>query len=121
MWQHKTYAFGDYYAIHFHWLDDMSIRKVDRRHFLAWTASTALIGAVRPVFGESNADRVAVLTFDDAVKTQRTIVAPLLKELGFGGTFFISHRWMVPGPDPYADPDQYMTWQDIAELHQMGF
>ncbi len=102
-------------------LDDVSIRKVDRRHFLAWTASTALIGAVRPLFGESNADRVVVLTFDDAVKTQRTTVAPLLKELGFGGTFFISHRWMVPGPDPYAEPDQYMTWQDIAELHQMGF
>jgi len=56
-----------------------------------------------------------VLTFDDAVKTQRTFVAPLLKELGFGASFFVCHQWMV------SDPDHYLTWQEIAEIHQMGF
>ena len=40
-------------------------------------------------------DRVVVLTFDDAVKSHRTFVAPLLKELGFGATFFVTHRWMA--------------------------
>src|SRR5208282_3281769 len=54
-------------------------------------------------------------TFDDAVKTQRTFVAPLLKELGFGASFFVCHRWMVD------DPEHYMTWKEIAEIHQMGF
>ena len=89
---------------------------IDRRHFLAWTASAALFPAIRPVYGAtSNADRIVVLTFDDAVKTHRTEVAPLLKQLGFGATFFVSHRWMVD------DPEHYLTWQEIAEMHQMGF
>jgi peptidoglycan/xylan/chitin deacetylase (PgdA/CDA1 family) len=39
--------------------------------------------------------KVVVLTFDDAVKSHRTFVAPLLKELGFGATFFVTHRWMA--------------------------
>ena len=102
---------------------ETSERNIDRRHFLAWTASIALVGtALRASGAESNGDKIAVLTFDDAVKTGN---GPSLlhssKELGFGATFFVCHRWMVPGQDPYVDPDQYMTWQDIAELHQMGF
>ena len=94
----------------------MSGRNIDRRHFLAWTASATLLGATRRTFGAtSNADRIVVLTFDDAVKTQRTFVAPLLKELGFGASFFVCHAWMV------SDPEHYLTWQEIAEIHQMGF
>jgi peptidoglycan/xylan/chitin deacetylase (PgdA/CDA1 family) len=80
-------------------------RNVDRRHFLAWTASAALFGTTLRTSGaESNADRIVVLSFDDAVKTHRTEVAPLLKQLGFGATFFVSHRWMVD------DPEHYLTW-----------
>jgi peptidoglycan/xylan/chitin deacetylase (PgdA/CDA1 family) len=91
-------------------------RSVDRRYFLGWTASAALFGAIRPVCAaRSSADRIVVLCFDDAVKTHRTEVAPLLKKLGFGATFFVSHRWMVD------DPEHYLTWQEIAEMHQMGF
>jgi peptidoglycan/xylan/chitin deacetylase (PgdA/CDA1 family) len=41
-------------------------------------------------------------------------VAPLLKELGFGATFFVTHRWM-------ADAAHFMTWKEIAEIHGMGF
>jgi peptidoglycan/xylan/chitin deacetylase (PgdA/CDA1 family) len=55
-----------------------------------------------------------VLTFDDAVKSHRTLVAPLLKELGFGATFFVTHRWM-------ADTANFMTWEEIAEIHRLGF
>jgi len=58
--------------------------------------------------------RVVVLTFDDAVKSHRTFVVPLLKELGFGATFFVSHRWM-------DDSVNFMTWAEIAEIHRMGF
>jgi peptidoglycan/xylan/chitin deacetylase (PgdA/CDA1 family) len=89
---------------------------MDRRHFLACTASATLFEATRRAFGAtSDADRIVCLTFDDAVKTHRTFVAPLLKELGFGATFFVSHRWMVD------DPEHYLTWPEIAEIHQMGF
>lgn len=59
-------------------------------------------------------DKLVVLTFDDAVKSHRTFVAPLLKELGFGATFFVTHRWM-------DDKANFMTWQEIAELQGMGF
>jgi len=57
---------------------------------------------------------LVVLTFDDAVKSHRTFVAPLLKELGFGATFFVTHRWM-------NDPTNFMTWEEIGELHELGF
>jgi peptidoglycan/xylan/chitin deacetylase (PgdA/CDA1 family) len=58
--------------------------------------------------------KTVVLTFDDAVKTQLTNVAPLLKELGLHATFFISQRWM-------DDKTNFMTWEDVAKLHAMGF
>lgn len=59
-------------------------------------------------------DKTVVLTLDDAVKSQLTFVAPLLKEYGFGATFFITHRWM-------DDPAHFMSWEDVAELHRLGF
>lgn len=59
-------------------------------------------------------DKTVVLTFDDSVKSHRTYVAPMLKELGFGATFFISHKWM-------DDTENFMSWKDIGELHEMGF
>ena len=58
--------------------------------------------------------KAVVLTFDDAVKTHLTVVAPLLKQLGFRATFFITQKWM-------DDPQYFMTWKEVAELHRMGF
>ncbi|MBI2423982.1 MAG: polysaccharide deacetylase family protein [Candidatus Hydrogenedentes bacterium] len=55
-----------------------------------------------------------VLTFDDAVKSHLTVVAPILKERGFQATFFITHRWM-------EDQEHFLSWDDVAELHKMGF
>ena len=77
-----------------------------RRSFLA--ASAAAAAPAPPP------DKVAVLTFDDAVKSHRAFVAPLLKELGFGATFFVSHGFM-------NIVEHSLTWQEIAEIHQMGF
>lgn len=59
-------------------------------------------------------DKVVVLTFDDAVKSHRTVVAPLLKELGFGATFFITQRWM-------EDREDFLTWEEAGEIHRLGF
>jgi len=59
-------------------------------------------------------DKLVVLSFDDAVKSHRTLVAPLLKELGFGATFFVTHAWM-------NDSTNFMTWEEIGEIHDMGF
>ena len=68
-----------------------------------------LAAAAKPV-----PEKTVVLTFDDAVKSHRTTVGPLLKELGFRATFFVTHRWM-------EDTTHFLSWQDAAELHGMGF
>jgi len=75
---------------------------------LALLAHTAAV-AVEPI-----PDKTVVLTFDDAVKSHRTFVGPLLKDYGFGATFFVSALWM-------SDTENFMSWQDIADLHEMGF
>lgn len=59
-------------------------------------------------------DKTVVLTFDDAVKSHVTFVGPLLKELGLGGTFFITQAWM-------NDPENFLSWEDVAKLNEMGF
>ncbi len=77
-----------------------------RRSFLI-TASAALAACGR-------SERIAVLTFDDAPRSHREFVAPLLAEKGFQATFFVTHRWM-------DDRDNFMTWKQIGEIHEMGF
>lgn len=62
------------------------------------------------------ADKLVVLTFDDAPASQYAIVAPLLKEFGFGGTFFVCE--FQPN---YADSSLYMNWRQIQALDRMGF
>ena len=59
-------------------------------------------------------ERAILLSFDDAVKSHRTFVAPFLRDLGFKGTFFVTHLWM-------NDAANFMTWREIAEIHEMGF
>jgi len=58
--------------------------------------------------------KLVVLTFDDAVTSHLEFVAPLLKEKGFGATFFITHAWM-------EDSANFLTWDDVAEIYKMGF
>jgi peptidoglycan/xylan/chitin deacetylase (PgdA/CDA1 family) len=62
-------------------------------------------------------DRLVVLTFDDAVKSHYTTVAPLLERYGFGATFFVTE---FPQP-PFSDTTRYMTWSQIGDLHRRGF
>jgi len=58
--------------------------------------------------------KTVVLTFDDAVRSHLDVVAPLLKQNGFGATFFISHAWM-------SDQEHFLAWTNVAQLHRMGF
>jgi peptidoglycan/xylan/chitin deacetylase (PgdA/CDA1 family) len=62
-------------------------------------------------------DKLVVLTFDDAVLSHFTTVAPLLKEYGFGATFFVC-EFGVPS---FENKSLYMSWEQIARLNQMGF
>jgi len=60
--------------------------------------------------------KVVVLTFDDACLSHATIVAPMLKKLGFGGTFYISDAFGFS-----TRKDWYMTWEQIKSLNDAGF
>lgn len=83
---------------------------MSRRELLG-SASTAAASAL---FGCSAPDSIAVLTFDDAVASHRSFVAPYLADLGFSATFFVTHRWM-------EDRENFMSWDEIAEIAGMGF
>jgi peptidoglycan/xylan/chitin deacetylase (PgdA/CDA1 family) len=61
-------------------------------------------------------DRLVVLTFDDSAKSHYTIVRPILKQYEFGATFFITE-----GFDFKSNKKDYMTWEQIKELHEDGF
>jgi peptidoglycan/xylan/chitin deacetylase (PgdA/CDA1 family) len=62
-------------------------------------------------------DRLVVLTFDDAVRSHYTTVAPLLERYGFGATFFVTE---FPQP-PFSDTTLYMTWPQMGDLSRRGF
>ncbi len=61
-------------------------------------------------------DRLVVLTFDDSVKSHATVAAPILGRYGFGATFFITEGFAFR-----TNKKDYMTWEEIRELHRKGF
>ena len=61
-------------------------------------------------------DRIVVLTFDDSAKTHFTTVRPILLKYGFRATFFITEGW-----DFATNKKDYMTWEEISQLHRDGF
>ena len=61
-------------------------------------------------------DKLLVLTFDDSKASHFTVVRPLLKKYGFGATFFITEGFTFK-----SNKDEYLTWEQIAELHRDGF
>jgi peptidoglycan-N-acetylglucosamine deacetylase len=61
-------------------------------------------------------DKLVVLTFDDSAKSHFTIARPLLKDYGFGATFFITEGFDFP-----TNKTDYMTWEEIAQMHRDGF
>lgn len=65
---------------------------------------------------EAIPDRLVVLTFDDSVASHYTVVRPLLKQYGFGATFFITEGFTFP-----TNKVDYMTWEQIAALNRDGF
>jgi peptidoglycan/xylan/chitin deacetylase (PgdA/CDA1 family)/lysophospholipase L1-like esterase len=58
-------------------------------------------------------EKLVVLTFDDGNVSDLTTVAPILKEHGFGATFFITSGW-VGG-------QKRLTWPQVLQLEELGF
>lgn len=77
--------------------------------FLAWMPLFALSAEPIP-------DKVVVLTFDDSSKSHHTVARPLLLKHRFGATFFITEGFDFP-----TNKKDYMTWEEIAQLHRDGF
>jgi peptidoglycan/xylan/chitin deacetylase (PgdA/CDA1 family) len=61
-------------------------------------------------------DKLVVLTFDDSAKSHFTVARPILKQYKFGATFFITEGFDFP-----TNKKDYMTWEEITQLHKDGF
>jgi peptidoglycan-N-acetylglucosamine deacetylase len=69
-----------------------------------------------PAFVSAQKEKTIVLTFDDAVKSQYTVVAPLLRQYGFGATFYVCEF-----PGMFGDTANSMSWEEIQQLSKWGF
>lgn len=81
--------------------------------------NTLLFLAWMPLFAPSAEpipDKVVVLTFDDSSKSHHTVARPLLLKHRFGATFFITEGFDFP-----TNKKDYMTWEEITQLHRDGF
>ena len=61
-------------------------------------------------------DKLVVLTFDDSSRSHYDVVRPILKKYGFSATFFITEGFNFT-----TNKKDYMTWEQIAQLHKDGF
>src|SRR5437870_1746712 len=77
----------------------------------AFFLNSSFVEALEPI-----PDKLVVLTFDDASKSHFTVVRPLLKKHGFGATFFVTEGFDFP-----TNRRDYMSWEEIAQLHKDGF
>jgi peptidoglycan/xylan/chitin deacetylase (PgdA/CDA1 family) len=80
-------------------------------HALLLLALTSPVLALEPI-----PDKLVVLTFDDSSKSHVKVAAPLLKKHGFRATFFVTEGFDFP-----TNKRDYMTWDEIAQLHRDGF
>lgn len=57
-------------------------------------------------------DAAVSITFDDGLKKQFTLLAPMLEKLGYRGTFFIITSWVGQGETP--------SWDSLSVLASKG-
>lgn len=81
-----------------------------------WIAIGVVVFAAGAEPTQEIPDRLVVLTFDDSAKSHFTNVRPILKQYGFGATFFITEGFDFP-----TNKTDYMTWEEIRTLHDDGF
>ncbi|MCY2929106.1 MAG: polysaccharide deacetylase family protein [Planctomycetota bacterium] len=63
-------------------------------------------------------DRTVALSFDDGCLSDLTVAAPMLREMGFGGTFYVSDAFYRFSGGQAAN---YVSWDQARELEEMGF
>src|SRR5207237_5682518 len=80
------------------------------------TALAVLLLAAPAFTLEPIPNRLVVLTFDDSAKSHYTVARPILMKYKFAATFFITEGFDFP-----TNKKDYMTWEEIAQLHKDGF
>ena len=83
---------------------------------VAVVGMVCLLGAPTASAVEPVPEKLVVLTFDDSVRSHFTVVRPILLDYKFGATFFITE-----GFEFKDDKENYMTWEQIAQLSRDGF
>lgn len=69
-------------------------------------------------------EKYIALTFDDGYKDNLATAAPIIKKMGMNATFFITTSDIDgAGRKKWSNgsPREYMNWQDIRHLGEMGF
>ena len=92
------------------------MRIIDPRLFVAAFLASAAVAADPDADRQPIPDRLVVLTFDDSSRSHYTIVRPILKHYRFGATFFVTEGFDFP-----TNKKDYMTWEQIRQLHDDGF
>lgn len=68
--------------------------------------------------------RCALLTFDDAYRSMRTVAQPILSALGYPAVLFVPTDFIggynTFEPAGWAPREQLCTWDDLRALHQAG-
>ena len=87
---------------------------------------TIIIGFSLPIttFGQleiqqresSSINKVVILTFGNAPKSQYTEAKPILDKYGFKASFFVVCNWISNSDED----NSHMTWQEIETLHREG-
>src|SRR6476620_7606408 len=76
----------------------------------------AALGAAPPQPLKPIPDKLVVLTFDDASTSHYTVARYVLTQYGFGATFFVTGGFDFP-----TNKRDYLTWDEIAQMHKDGF
>ncbi|MDQ3868884.1 MAG: polysaccharide deacetylase family protein, partial [Thermoproteota archaeon] len=97
------------------------------------TFITIVIGFSLPIttFGQSldiqqqqkdSNNKVVILTFGNAPKSQYTYAKPILDKYGFKASFFVVCDWIPSDKEEEQEDDNSgdMTWQDIETLYNEG-
>jgi peptidoglycan/xylan/chitin deacetylase (PgdA/CDA1 family) len=64
----------------------------------------------------SSINKVVILTFGNAPKSQYTEAKPILDKYGFKASFFVVCNWISNSDED----NSHMTWQEIETLHNEG-
>lgn len=91
---------------------------VDEARFSRWLRWLSAAGRSGVSVGEWRREPAragtVVFTFDDGCESDWTVAAPLLREAGFGATFYVVSRWI-------GRRRGFMTAAQLRSLHEAGF